>query len=112
MNKNLIQELLDDRETRILIANDFASGLQDAMSKPELFVYDEIMCSTLNKLNNIPIEGETITIEVSDYMWVRGEYVRTQENGRIMVSITDSFGAKSYSGERVDLITTRTESET
>ena len=109
MNKKLIQELLSDRKTRILIANDFASALQDALSKPECFVFDEVMCSILNKLNNIPIEGETVTIEVSDYMWVRGEYVRTEPDGR--VEVLSSFGVP-YTGKRVNLTTTRTESET
>jgi hypothetical protein len=110
VNKKLIQELLSDRETRMLISNDFASALAEAHSKPDLFVFDEIMCSTLKKLNNRPIKGEVITIEVSDYMWVRGEYVRTRDDGKVAVIVPGLPG--NYTGERVDLTTTRTESET
>lgn len=102
MNKNLIQKLLGDRETRMLIANDFASALQDAMSKPELFVFDEVMCSVLNKLNDIPLEGDMITIEVSDQMWVRGEYVHTRTDGK--VAVVSQTPPKIYAGKRVDLV--------
>lgn len=109
MNKNLIQELLIDRETRILIANDFASALAEAHSKPDLFVFDEIMCSTLKKLNNIPIEGEVITIEVSDHMWVRGEYVHTRDDGR--VAVVTQRPSQRYAGKRVDLVVKGEEKE-
>ena len=74
MNKALIQQLLDDKETRRAIAAPFLIG-------------EGSMLDALNKLNDEPVKGEMITIEVSDHMWVRGEYLCTEPDGRLLVSI-------------------------
>lgn len=102
MNKELIQQLLDDDETREQIADAFGQLVDDAFDSAE--VYDNIMLAALNIL-----KAEMITIEVSPYMWVRGEYLGTSPNGRISVSIPEKNpqscapNEEIYVGKRIKL---------
>ena len=97
INKKLIQELLNDDETRGAIAAPFGLG-------------DGPMRAALKTLINEPAKGEVITIEVSDHMWVRGEYVRTATNGEVVVEVPANrseivgASAKYHRGKRVDLV--------
>jgi hypothetical protein len=100
MDKKLIQQLLDDDDTRleIAIAIGVAVDLNDDGS-----LYDDLMINALNELNDIPVKGEMITIEVSDHMlWVRGAYIRTESGGKIAVSVPGVF--LHYTGKRVELV--------
>jgi hypothetical protein len=100
MDKKLIQQLLDDDDTRleIAIAIGVAVDLNDDGS-----LYDDLMINALNELNDIPVKGEMITIEVSDHMlWVRGAYIRTESGGKIAVSVPGVPG--HYTGKRVELV--------
>jgi hypothetical protein len=108
MNKKLIQQLLDDDETRARIAVMFGQMADDA-AHDELS-YDDLMVEALNKLNDILAVGEMITIEVSEYMWVRGEYVRTEPNGEVAVHVVGPWN-KFYAGKRVDLVIKAKEGE-
>jgi hypothetical protein len=108
MDKKLIKQLLDDDETRARIAVMFGQMADDA-AHDELS-YDDLMVEALNKLNDILAVGEIITIEVSDYMWVRGEYVRTEPNGEVAVHVVGPWN-KFYAGKRVDLVIKAKEGE-
>jgi hypothetical protein len=103
MNKNLIQQLLGDDETRWAIETAIALS----MGSDALF-YDDIMVVALNKLNDTLVRGEMITIEVSGHMWVRGQYVRTEPDGK--VEVLSSFGVL-YTGKRVDFVVKSEEGE-
>jgi hypothetical protein len=107
MNKKLIQQLLDDDETRVEIA----IAIGDAINADEDgSLYGDLMIHALNELNDTLVEGEMITIEVSDHMWVRGQYVRTGGlTGK--VEVLSSFGVP-YTGKRVDLVIKDHEGET
>jgi hypothetical protein len=108
MNKKLIQQLLDDDDTRVEIA--IAMG--DAVdANDNRLLYGDLMINALNELNNIPVEGEMITIEVSEHMWVRGEYIRTRDNGVVDVSVPGIPG-HLHSGKRVVLVIKDHEGET
>ena len=87
MNKELIRQLRDDKETRRAIAAPFGIG-------------DDAMLAALNTLSNEPVKGEMITIEVSGYMWVRGKYVCTATDGRVQVRTSD-WDHEIYEGKRV-----------
>ena len=106
MNKKLIQELVNDDETREQIS--IAFGLAVDASFDQL--YDGIMINVLNKLNDTLVQGDMITIEVSYHMWVRGEYVRTEPDGKLEVAIQRPPGI--YEGKRVDLVVKDHEGET
>ena len=106
MNKTLIQELLNDDETRRAIA-------------ATLGIEDGPMRWTLNKLNDEPAKGEVIIIEVSPDMWVRGKYVRTEPSGEMVVEVPENrsdepfarYYQKYYQGKRVDLVIKAKEGE-
>ena len=97
MNKALIQQLLDDKETRRAIAAPFLIG-------------EGSMLDALNKLIDEPVVGDVITIEVSHHMWVRGEYVCAELDGRLLVSIPGKnpgscvANEEIYAGKRVDMV--------
>jgi len=99
MNKKLIQELLNDEETR----DQIALMIDEVGTSPEFrgIVIQEILRKALDKLNDTLVQGDMVTIEVSDHMWVRGEYVRTRDDGK--VEVLSAFG-KLYTGKRVDLV--------
>ena len=104
MNKELIRQLLDDEETRCLIADTFGQLVDDAVG--DELGYDDLMrgaLAALDKLNDEPVKGEMITIEVSDHVWVRGEYVCTQPDGQVTVDV-DYIGPMRFVGKRVDLV--------
>jgi hypothetical protein len=107
MDKKLIQQLLDDDETRVEIA--IAMG--DAVdANDNRLLYGDLMINALNELNDTLVEGDMVTIEVSDHMWVRGQYVRTGGlTGK--VEVLSSFGVP-YTGKRVDLVIKDHEGET
>ena len=104
MNNKLIQELLDDKETRdalwaaLMEADDTGINIHD------------LMLAALNKLNDTLVKGEMITIEVSHHMWVRGEYVCAEPDGRLLVSIPGKnpgscvANEEIYAGKRVDMV--------
>ena len=104
MNNKLIQELLDDKETRdalwaaLMEADDTGINIHD------------LMLAALNKLNDTLVKGEMITIEVSHHMWVRGEYVCAEPDGRLLVSIPGKTpgscvaNEEIYAGKRVDMV--------
>jgi len=105
MDKNLIQQLLDDDETRVEIA----IAIGDAIGADEDgSLYGDLMIHALNELNDTLVEGEMITIEVSGHMWVRGQYVRTEPDGK--VEVLSSFGVP-YTGKRVELVVKGEEGE-
>ena len=104
MNKKLIQQLLDDSDTRLEIA--IAIG-QAVDANDDRLLYDDLMINALNELNDTLVQGDMVTIEVSDHMWVRGEYVRTRDDGK--VEVLSAFGKPytgtvPYKGKRVDLV--------
>ena len=109
MNKKLIQELLDDPETRLEIASLFGFKMEGDDCHRSSWDYDDIMVETLNEASYTPVVGDMITIEVSNHMWVRGEYVRTEPDGRLLVSIPGKTpvykvtNEEIYAGERVDM---------
>jgi hypothetical protein len=101
MDKKLIQQLLDDDETRLEIAIAIGHAVDandDANDDGSL--YDGLMINALNELNDTLVEGEMITIEVSGHMWVRGEYVRTEPDGKVEVLGRQRL---RYTGKRVEL---------
>ena len=62
MDKKLIQQLLDDDQTRLEIASLFAFKMVDDDRHKSSWDYDDIMVETLNKLNDKLVkakEGET-----------------------------------------------------
>ena len=112
MNKKLIQELLDDPETRVEIASLFGFKIEGDDSPKSSWDYDDIMrgaLAALSKLNDEPVVGDVITIEVSDHMWVRGEYLCTEPDGRLLVSIPGKnpgscvANEEIYKGKRIKL---------
>jgi len=106
MNKKLIQQLLDDDETMTEIANDFGFALDTA---DDGYLYDDLMRASLNKLNDIPVKGDMIAIEVSDHMWVRGNYLHTNPDGKLVVQAGN--WCKKIAGKRVDLVVEGEEGE-
>ena len=100
MDKKLIQQLLDDDETR----DQIALMIDEVGTSAEFrgIVIQEILRKALDKLNDTPVKGDMVTIEVSEHMWVRGEHLGTSPNGRIAVSVPGFPG--HYTGERVDLV--------
>jgi len=109
MNKKLIQELLDDPETRLEIASLFGFKMEGDDCHRSSWDYDDIMVETLNDASYTPVVGDVITIEVSNHMWVRGEYICTEPDGRLLVSIPGKTpvykvtNEEIYAGERVDM---------
>ena len=110
MNKELIQQIMGDEETRCLIADTFGQLVDDAVD--DELGYDDLMrgaLAALSKLNDEPVVGDVITIEVSNHMWVRGEYICTEPDGRLLVSIPGKTpvykvtNEEIYAGERVDM---------
>jgi hypothetical protein len=97
MDKKLIQQLLDDDDTRleIAIAIGVAVDLNDDGS-----LYDDLMVNALKELNNTLFEGEMVTIEALLPMRVRGAYIRTRDGGVVDVSVAGHVS----SGKRVDLV--------
>lgn len=104
MNKKLIQELLDDPETRLEIASLFGFKMEGDDSHRSSWDYDDIMVETLNEASYTLAKGDMITIEVSNHMWVRGEYVRTEPDGQVAVVDRNGTWDKFYAGKRVDLV--------
>jgi hypothetical protein len=99
MDKKLIQQLLDDDETRVEIA--IAMG--DAVdANDNRLLYGDLMIHALKELNNTLVEGDMVTIAVSDHMWLRGPYIRTESGGKIAVSVPGVPG--HYTGKRVELV--------
>ena len=112
MNKKLIQELLDDPETRLEIASLFGFKMEGDDCHRSSWDYDDIMVETLNEASDTPVVVDMITIEVSNHMWVRGGYVRTEPDGRVVVNVIVGTGNKFYAGKRVDLVIKGEEGET
>jgi hypothetical protein len=111
MDKKLIQQLLDDDETRVEIA--IAIGLAvdaNEAADSDGSLYDDLMINALKELNNTLVEGDMVTIAASDHMWVRGAYIRTESGGKIAVSVPGVF--LHYTGKRVDLVVKGEEGET
>ena len=111
MNKKLIQQLLEDDETRLEIASLFGFKMEGDDCHRSSWDYDDIMVETLNKLNDTLTVGDMITIEVSNHMWVRGEYVRTEPDGQVAVAYRNGTWDKFYAGKRVDLVIKAKEGE-
>ena len=105
MNNKLIQELLDDKETRdalwaaLMEADDTGINIHD------------LMLAALNKLNDTLAVGEMITIEISDHIWVRGEYLRTLDDGRLVVDVPELPVLRPIHGKRVELVVKGEEGE-
>jgi hypothetical protein len=118
MNKKLIQQLLDDDKTRLAIARMFRFKMEGDDRHKSSWDYDDLMISALNKLNDTLVKGEMITIEVSHHMWVRGEYVCAEPDGRLLVSIPGKnpgscvTNEELHAGKRVDLAVKGEEGET
>jgi hypothetical protein len=110
MDKKLIQQLLDDDETRVEIA--IAMG--DAVdANDNRLLYGDLMINALNELNDTLVEGDMVTIEVSDHMWVRGNYLYTTPDGQLVVMAGDwNAWCKKFEGKRVDLVIKGEEGET
>jgi len=53
-----------------------------------------------------------ITIEISDHVWVRGEYLRTLDDGRLVVDVPELPVLRPIHGKRVDLVIKGEEGET
>ena len=105
MNKKLIQQLLDDDETRAALADELLLRFPDEWNNHHYYIRE-----ALDKLNDTLVEDDMVTIEVSEYMWVRGEYVRTEPDGKLEVAIQRPPGI--YTGKRVDLVVKDHEGET
>ena len=112
MNKKLIQELLDDPETRLEIASLFGFKMEGDDCHRTSWDYDDIMINALNKLNDTLTVGDIITIEISDHVWVRGEYLRTLDDGRLVVDVPELPVLRPIHGKRVDLVIKGEEGET
>jgi len=104
MNKKLIQQLLEDDKTRLEIACMFGFKMEGDDRHKSSWYYDDLMINALNKLNDTLTVGDIITIEVSNHMWVRGEYVRTEPDGQVAVVDRNGTWDKFYAGKRVDLV--------
>jgi len=100
MNKELIQQLLDDDETRARLAVVFGQAVDSSDAESH---YDDFMLAALNKLIDIPVVGDVITIEVSDHMWVRGEYVRAGLSGMVVEVPRKGLSSKYYQGKHIKL---------
>jgi hypothetical protein len=110
MNKKLIQQLLDDDDTRLAIADTFGLITADIFNA---HCYDDLMVEALDKLNDTLVNGDMITIEVSDHMWVRGNYLYTNPDGQLVVMAGDwTAWCKKFEGKRVDLVIKDHEGET
>jgi hypothetical protein len=105
MDKKLIQQLLDDDETRAALADKLLLRLPDERNVN----YHYHIREALEDLNDTLVEGDMVTIEVSDHMWVRGEYVRTEPDGKVEVLGRQRL---RYTGKRVDLVIKDHEGET
>ena len=104
MNKKLIQQIMGDEETRCLIADTFGQLVDDAVD--DELGYDDLMrgaLAALSKLNDEPAVGEMVTIEVSPHIWVRGEYVRTLDGGRMVVDVPELTILRPIHGKRIKL---------
>ena len=112
MNKKLIQELLDDPETRLEIASLFGFKMEGDDCHRTSWDYDDIMINALNKLNDTLTVGDMITIEISDHVWVRGEYLRTLDDGRLVVDVPELPVLRPIHGKRVDMVIKGEEGET
>jgi hypothetical protein len=106
MDKKLIQQLLDDDETRAALADELLLRLPDERNVN----YHYHIREALEDLNDTPVKGDMVTIEASDHMWVRGEYIRTQHDAKIAVSVPGLPG--HYTGKRVELVIKGEEGET
>jgi len=102
MNKELIQQIMGDEETRCLIADTFGQLVDDAVD--DELGYDDLMVEALSKLKDTLVKGDMITIEVSDHIWVRGKYVRTLDSGRMVVDVPELTILRPIHGKRVDLV--------
>ena len=97
MNKELIKQLLDDKETRKAIAAPFGIG-------------DGPMCAALKTLIDETAKGEVIMVETSSGEWEIGKYICTQADGRMAVIATYAnpntydVNEEVYIGKRVDLV--------
>jgi len=111
MNKKLIKQLLEDDETRVEIASLFGFKIEGDDSPKSSWDYDDIMVEALNKLNDILAVGEMITIEISDHIWVRGEYLRTLDDGRLVVDVPELPVLRPIHGKRVELVVKGKEGE-
>ena len=115
MDKELIKQLLEDGETRLEIASGFGLKMEDCDHPKKIsWDYDDIMVETLSKLNDTLAVGDMITIEISDHVWVRGEYVRTAASGDVVVEVPSEIKALHsgyYQGKRVDLVIKAKEGE-
>jgi len=112
MNKKLIQGLLDDPETRLEIASLFGFKMEGDDCHRTSWDYDDIMINALNKLNDTLTVGDMITIEISDHVWVRGEYLRTLDDGRLVVDVPELPVLRPIHGKRVDMVIKGEEGET
>ena len=112
MNKKLIQGLLDDPETRLEIASLFGFKMEGDDCHRTSWDHDDIMINALNKLNDTLTVGDMITIEISDHVWVRGEYLRTLDDGRLVVDVPELPVLRPIHGKRVDLVIKGEEGET
>ena len=105
MNKKLIQQLLDDGETREALADELLLRLPDERNVN----YHYHIREALEDLNDTLVQGDMIAVEVSDHMWVRGKYVRTKPDGKMEVL---GRHQNRYEGKRVDLVVKDHEGET
>jgi hypothetical protein len=114
MNKKLIQQLLEDDETRLEIASLFGFKMEGDDCHRSSWDYDDIMVETLNEASDTLAVGDMITIEASDYMWVRGGYLRnvTPADGRVVVLVPTDVGRQLYTGKRVGLVVKGEEEKT
>ena len=112
MNKKLIQQLLEDDKTRLEIACMFGFKMEGDDRHKSSWYYDDLMINALNKLNDTLTVGDIITIEISDHVWVRGEYLRTLDDGRLVVDVPELPVLRPIHGKRVDLVIKGEEGET
>ena len=112
MNKKLIQQLLEDDETRLEIASRFGFKMEGDDCHKSSWYYDDLMINALNKLNDTLTVGDMITIEISDHVWVRGEYLRTLDDGRLVVDVPELPVLRPIHGKRVDMVIKGEEGET
>ena len=106
MDKKLIQQLLHDGCTRLAI-DEACDRIR--IKSPDVPPWGGVMQAALSELINRPLQGDMITVEVSDHMWVRGAYIRTANGGKIAVSVPGLPG--HYTGKRVDLVVKGEEGE-
>ena len=110
MNKELIQQIMGDEETRCLIADTFGQLVDDAVD--DELGYDDLMrgaLAALSKLNDEPVKGEMIMVETSSGEWEIGKYICTQADGRMAVIATYAnpktyaVNEEIYIGKRIKL---------